>query len=83
MDSNQLKEALEVCWGLGQKAALARQRHDEATCKFHTDYMRRFVDARPVEFKTQLRAQFDQAYRAESESHMAGRIRQAWADGKM
>lgn len=83
MNSDMLKVDLEACWDLGQKAALARQQHDESRAKFHSDYMRRFIAARPEEYRAQLRAQFDQAYRAESEIHMNAAHRKAYLDGKL
>ena len=63
-----LEQDLETCRDLGRKAQLARSRHDESTAKFHTDYMRRFVNARPENERTELRAAFDVGYKDEYES---------------
>lgn len=83
MNELQLKTDLETCWDLGQKAALARHHRDEASAKSHTDYMRRFIAARPEKFRAQLRAQFDQAYTAESQIHMNANLAWARSSGKL
>jgi hypothetical protein len=59
---------LETCRDLGRKAQEARAQHDESRAKFHTDYMRQFVNARPEDQRTELRAAFDAGYKAEYEA---------------
>jgi len=59
---------LETCRELGRKAQEARAQHDESRAKFHTDYLRRFINARPDEQRNELRAAFDAGYKAEYEA---------------
>jgi len=68
MSTQAMLDDLETCRDLGRKAQLARSQHDEARAKFHTDYMRRFVNAHLVEQRMELRAAFDAGYKAEYEA---------------
>lgn len=79
MTPEMLQSDLETLRDLGTKAAKARHHHDESTCRFHTDYMRRFIDARPSEYKRELRAAFDQAYKDEATIYMNAAFTEYWA----
>jgi hypothetical protein len=61
----QFARDIDSCYELGKQAQQARAQYDESRAKFHTDYMRRFVNARPKEQHKELREAFDAGYKAE------------------
>jgi len=59
-----LQNKIEVAFAEGEKCGLARRQKDEARARFHSDWFARYLALQPKDERAQIRAAYDNGYRA-------------------